>query len=738
MKRALITGVTGQDGSYLADFLLAKGYEVHGVIRRTSSVKNRERIEHLSHPRAHISDYKNFHTHYADLTDSSSIEELLRKINPDEVYNLGAQSHVRISFDVPESTANIVALGTLRLLEGIKKFCPHARFYQASSSEMFGKAVEIPQSEKTPFYPRSPYARAKVFAYWETIGARESHKIHASNGILFNHESERRGENFVTRKITRSLARIKLGLQDKFSLGNLDARRDWGHAKDYVEAMWLILQQDEPGDYVIGTGENHSVREFLEETARCLGLEIFSNGEQGIGEKYLDINGKVILEIDLDLFRPTEVDVLLANPEKAKTKLGWSPKIKFKELVRLMAKHDLQLAEDELLLENNHNGKVAQNSVSERISIAQPYLGKEETENVSRAMNSGWISSQGEFIKKFEEEFSKYCGTKYGVATSNGTTALHLALTALGIKEGDEVIVPNLTFVATANAVKYCNATPVFVDVHPDYWGIDPGKIEEKITSRTKAIIPVHLYGHPCEMDSIINLARKYNLYLVEDAAQAHGAEYKDKKVGSFGGISCFSFFGNKIITTGEGGMCVTDNSEFAEKMRILRDHGMSKERKYWHHVIGFNYRMTNLQAAIGCAQLKKIEGIISSRRTLAQEYNSHLKELADEQIITLPSEKGWAKNVYWLFSILLNKAEFPRDRLIDYLNAKKIDSRPFFYPLNEMPPYKTFDFRIEYPNSTRISRTGLNLPSFNGISDDEITKVCDGIKSFVKENKRI
>jgi len=348
-KKALITGITGQDGSHLADFLLTKGYEVHGVVRRTST-SNRERINHISEKGSYNSDSekKHFYTHYADLTDSASIEKLLQKIQPDEIYNLGAQSHVGISFDIPENTANIVALGTLRILEGVRKFCPNAKFYQAGSSEMFGKVRKMPQTENTPFYPRSPYGRAKVFAHWETVGAREAYGIFACNGILFNHEGIRRGESFVTRKITSSLARIKLGLQKKMSLGNLDAERDWGDAEDYVKAMWLMLQQERPNDYVIGTGEKHSVREFLEETAKYLGLNIKSNHEKGINEKYLDKNGNVIVEIDPQYFRPSEVDILLSNPEKAKKELGWEAKTKFYDLIRKMVDHDLKLVEKEI------------------------------------------------------------------------------------------------------------------------------------------------------------------------------------------------------------------------------------------------------------------------------------------------------------------------------------------------------------------------------------------------------
>jgi len=347
MKRALITGITGQDGSYLAEFLINKEYEVHGIVRRCSSF-NRGRIDHLTTPDKYTSILQeNPVLHHGDLTDASSVEKIIRQVHPDEIYNLAAQSHVRISFDIPENTTNSISLGTLRLLEAVKNICPDAKFYQASSSEMFGRVIEIPQTEKTSFYPRSPYACAKVHAHHLTINYREAYGLHASNGILFNHESERRGESFVTRKITRNLTRIKAGIQKNFSLGNLDAERDWGHSEDFVKAMWMILQQEKPDDYVIGTGEKHSVREFLEEAIRCLEMNIKSNGEKGVNEKYADEDGNVVVNINPYYFRPAEVDVLLADYSKAKRVLGWEPQIRFKELVRKMVEHDLKIAQKE-------------------------------------------------------------------------------------------------------------------------------------------------------------------------------------------------------------------------------------------------------------------------------------------------------------------------------------------------------------------------------------------------------
>ena len=326
-KRALITGITGQDGSYLAELLLEKGYEVHGIIRRSSSF-NTQRIDHIRRD-AHDPSSRLFLIH-GDLSDSSALNTILRQVQPDEIYNLGAQSHVRVSFDVPEYTTDVTALGAIRILEAIREAGIKPKFYQASSSEMFGKVVETPQRETTPFHPRSPYACAKVFAYYTTVNYREAYNLFACNGILFNHESERRGETFVTRKITRAATRIKLGLQEKLFLGNLDAKRDWGYAKDYVEAMWLMMQAESSDDYVIATGETHSVREFCEET--------FS---------YLDLDWEKHVEIDSWYYRPSEVDLLLGDASKARKHLGWEPKVGFRELVRIMVDHDLILARGE-------------------------------------------------------------------------------------------------------------------------------------------------------------------------------------------------------------------------------------------------------------------------------------------------------------------------------------------------------------------------------------------------------
>lgn len=348
MKKALITGITGQDGSYLAELLLEKGYEVHGIIRRSSSF-NTGRIDHIfNDPKLHD---QRFFLYHGDLTDSSNLNRLLEKIKPDEIYNLAAQSHVKVSFDVPEYTADVDAMGTLRFIDAIRETGIETRFYQASTSELYGKVQQVPQNEQTPFYPRSPYGVAKLYAYWIIVNYREAYNIFACNGILFNHESPRRGETFVTRKITRAAARIKYGIQDKVLIGNMNARRDWGYAPEYVEGMWRILQQEKPDDFVLATGETHSVREFADAAFKELGMELDWQGE-GAAEtgrlktkesrlKGSDLEaGSIVVAVDPKYYRPTEVDLLIGNAGKAKRELGWEPKVKFEELARLMAQAD--------------------------------------------------------------------------------------------------------------------------------------------------------------------------------------------------------------------------------------------------------------------------------------------------------------------------------------------------------------------------------------------------------------
>jgi Predicted pyridoxal phosphate-dependent enzyme apparently involved in regulation of cell wall biogenesis len=398
----------------------------------------------------------------------------------------------------------------------------------------------------------------------------------------------------------------------------------------------------------------------------------------------------------------------------------------FVEAQRIFRQYEWKIKIIPLVDADMHITDYAESSSKQHIALAQPQLNGNEYNYLMDAFLSTWISSTGKYVTQFEEKFSQYCGNQYGIATSNGTTALHLALTALGIGIGDEVIVPDITFAATINAVIYTGAMPVIVDIEEDSWCINPDKIEKAITPKTKAVIPVHIYGQPCDMGRICEIARKHNLYIVEDCAEAHGAEWDYKKVGSFGIISCFSFFGNKVLTTGEGGMCVTDDRELNERMRILRDHGMSIERKYYHEAVGFNYRMTNMQAAIGVAQLEHIDEILEWRQSLEEKYRSIFSKIQNLQMQR--NDLKDRKKIAWLVSALVDGNK--RDEVLRKLKENSIDARPFFTPLSEMEIYKTYagDCAV----SRRISRMGFNLPTTYEIDDEKIERIARTVKSVL------
>jgi perosamine synthetase len=368
---------------------------------------------------------------------------------------------------------------------------------------------------------------------------------------------------------------------------------------------------------------------------------------------------------------------------------------------------------------------------SVRIPVAEPVLGEEELANVVAAMRSGWISSLGTFIGEFETEFAAFCGAAHGIAVASGTVALHLALAAAGIGRDDDVLVPSLSFVATANAVTYCGARPVFVDSDRETWQLDSRALEAALTPRSKAIIPVHLYGHPCDMDPILEFATRHGLHVVEDAAEAHGAEYRDRRVGALGGIGCFSFYGNKIITTGEGGMCVTNDGALAARLRLLRDHGMDPKRPYWHEVVGYNYRMTNLQAAVGVAQVKRLPSFIAKKRELARWYEKYLSPLAQTGKIRLHPEAAWARGVFWMYSVLLADTGLTVDAVRLGLSKRGVDTRPFFHPTHTLPPYST-DVRL--PIAEELASRGLNLPSGVGLEQGQIERVAQALAEALED----
>lgn len=370
--------------------------------------------------------------------------------------------------------------------------------------------------------------------------------------------------------------------------------------------------------------------------------------------------------------------------------------------------------------------------VAERITLASPVLNGNEREYVLDCIDTGWISANGKYVTKFEEKFAEFCDVKHALSCANGTVAIHLPLLAYGVGQGDEIIIPTFTYIATANAVKYCGATPVLVDCENDSWNIDPKKIEEKITPKTKGIIVVHLYGHPVDMDPIMEIAQKHNLFVIEDAAEAHGAEYNGKVVGSIGDVGTFSFFGNKVISTGEGGMITTNNSELAEKMRLLRGQAMDPKKRYWFNEVGYNYRMTNLQAAVGLGQLENIDWHLGQRRRVAESYIVKLSQFND--VFTLQPEMPWAKHTYWMVSILLaDKVKASRDEIMALLEADGIETRPLFYPMHQMPPY--YEEHSNYPVADQISSRGFNIPTNATLTDEQIDYICSRLVFHCNNN---
>ena len=364
------------------------------------------------------------------------------------------------------------------------------------------------------------------------------------------------------------------------------------------------------------------------------------------------------------------------------------------------------------------------------ISVAAPSLVGNEKKYVMDCLNSTWISSAGKYVESFEQLFAEFCGLKHAISCSNGTVALHLALLALGVGRGDEIIIPTLTFVATANAVTYCGARPVFVDSEPETWNLNPDLLEEKITAQTKGIIVVHLYGHPVNMDQVLNIAQRYGLFVIEDAAEAHGAEYKGRCIGSLGDIATFSFYGNKIITTGEGGMVVTDDDRLAEKIQQLKGQGMDSQKRYWFPIVGYNYRMTNIQAAIGLAQLEKIKWHLERRREIASWYYERLRRISR---LTLPVEKEWAKNVYWMFSVVLDESvSLNREEVMAALQTQGIETRPFFYPMHTLPPYQDLTKEPNFPVAERLAARGINLPTWAGLQKEHVDFVCEALRQIL------
>src|SRR3989338_5107242 len=748
-KRALITGITGQDGSYLAEFLLEKGYNVYGIQRKSSSF-NTKRINHIyNHPR--------FDTIYGDLTDASNINHILRTIRPNEIYSLGAQSHVKVSFEIPEYTADTIALGTLRILEALRENQFKSRFYQASSSEIFGKVWETPQKETTPFHPRSPYACAKVFSYWITVNYREAYNLFACNGILFNHESPRRGETFVTIKITRAVARIKEGVQKELFLGNLDAKRDWGFAGDYVESMWMMLQHERPDDYVVAMGESHTVREFLEESFRIGGIEIVSNNKKGVEEVYIRKDtGEVVVRIDPHYYRPTEVDFLLGDPRKAREVLGWKPRVSFKELVVMMVEHDMQeLRKERYGTKNNNPMEIkmdlpgTKNEESEKkmeIKLMHDSFTEEEKDAVLNCLKSGQYT-QGKVVSEFEQKFAAWVGAKHAVMVNSGSSANLLMAFLLkeryGLHDGDEVLVPAVTWPTTVYPLMQHNLRPVFCDVDETF-NISFDSIKRMTGPKTRALFLVHLLGQPAEMSNIVRFCNERGILLIEDCCESLGARYLNIHVGNFGAMGSFSFYFGHHMSTIEGGMIITNDETTCDLLRSARSHGFvrgsMRVEKYKEHLPiinflfdmqGYNVRSTNLNAAIGLVQLNKLDLSIATRKNNHKIFQSLLEA---EKRITL-QKVNLSETSSFSLGLLLNSKEM-RDYILKHLPEKGIECRPIVAGnLLQQPVFiKARGTHREdvCTFADSIHHQGLYLPNNQFINEEKVRYLADTLVAML------
>jgi len=741
MKKALITGVTGQDGSYLAELLIKKGYEVHGLVRRSSTF-NRHNIDHIFTTDAGRLE----HLHYGDMADMNSLMSILKKVRPDEIYNLAAQSHVKISFDVPSYTAHTDALGVLSLLEAVRLLGLKSKIYQASTSELYsGDKEDAPQNEQTPFKPKSPYGVAKLYAFNIARVYRESYGMFVVNGILFNHESPRRGTNFVSRKIARGVAEICAGTRDHIELGNLDAVRDWGYAPEYMEAAWAMLQQETPEDFVIATGETHTVREFTEAAFSRTGVTVRWEGT-GVDEVGIDVaSGKTMVKIDPQYFRPNEVKYLQGDSGKAFALFGWKPKTTFAELVEIMM--DSELAKV-------HYIKPKAEKTDARIGVGCLEITDTEKRYVNEVLESGRLS-QGPFIKRFEREFAAAHDARFAVMVNSGTSALEMAVACLkevhGWQDNDEILCPAVTFVASSNVILANNLKPVFVDVDPQTYNIDPAKIEEKITPRTRAIMAVHLFGQPAAMDKIQDIARRHALRIIEDSCETMFAKYQGTSVGVMSDIACFSTYAAHILVTGVGGLAVTNDPKYAEILRSLANHGRDNiyisidddkntkgeelkeiiSRRFNFVRRGYSYRVTEMEGALGCAQLERHAATIAKRKENGAYFNLHLAQFGGH--LQLPMAAPGAEHVFMMYPIVIKKSSpVKKADLVQYLEEHGIETRDML-PLINQGFYTDLygDLEAHYPVAKWINNNGFYIASHQMLTSHEREHIVSVFKEF-------
>lgn len=676
MKKALVLGANGFVGRYLLEELANNGYETVAAGRHAQ-------------------------VRY-DLMEQEQVLELLRRTEPDVIFHLAGQADVRKSWDDPKTTFNVNIIGTTNLLESVRRLEKPCRVLLVGSADQYGRGVQIstgPIGEDFPLHPVTPYAISKCAQ--EELGRlyTDSYGLDIVMTRSFNHIGVRQSPGFVVPDLVNGLLDVEFRQKQVLCVGNLSAKRDFTDVRDVVRAYRLLIERGAKGEvYNVGSGHLVCIQTILDQLLSMAKCEI-------------------PVQQDPSKMRPSDTPAILCDCTKLREQTGWTPSIEIRKSL------------EDILNYNRNYRRESMMKQPIRYPVAIPSLKGNEKKYVTDCMDTTWISSNGIYVGKFEESFARWLQVKHATSCCNGTVALHLPLLAMGIGPGDEVLVPSFTYIATANAVRYCGATPVFVDCLRDTWNLDPAGMERKITSRTKAVIPVHLYGNPCDMDAIMEIAKTHDLTVLEDAAESHGATYHGKMVGSIGHYGSFSFFGNKIITTGEGGMVVTNDDAAAERMRLFKGQGMSPVKRFWFEQVGYNYRMTNIEAAIGLGQLEKADEHIAARRQVAAWYQEEFRGLED--VLALQKITPGAESVWWMFSIVLtDKARVNRDQLAEILLSEGIETRPLFYPMHIMPVYE--DHNAACPVSEEIAAAGLNLPTHSLLKRDDVAEISRCIKKAI------
>ncbi len=699
MKRALITGAHGQDAFFLTKLLLSKNYKV----KITTRNKNNSQLKYLNKVfKNYIKEKNQIQISQIDYLNSEKVNSLVNEFNPHEIYNLTGHSNVITSFKSPNLVKNEPTIIFNNFINAIKENKIESRFFQASTSEIFKDIGDGLLNEESETKASTPYSLGKLKAHNQLRTTRDETGLFLVSGIMFNHESLIRSNDYLFGYVASNIRKIKNGEINKFFISNLDTVRDWGYSEEFVEAMWLSINAKKAEDYIISTGKSFSVKEILDEGFKTAGLD------------YKDYTREVFNQ-----HRAYDIEKKYSDPSKIYKNLSWKANLDGKDIIK-------KIVLNELNHESESGPTYKKIPESEMTYVYQPDINSGDKKYVMEALNNSNLSGASVEVEEFENKFAAKFNFKYCLAVNNGTAALHLALMALGIQKNDEVIIPSLTFIATANAVSYLSAKPIIVDINPDTFQISTEEIEKNITSKTKAIIPVHLYGNCPNLSEINKLAKKHNLSVLHDSAEALGTNYKGKSSGSYKDVSIYSFYPNKLITTGEGGMLVTSNKSVYQLAKKIRSQGVKNNSdEYIHDILGYNYRMNSLSAAMGKSQLDRVDTLLDRKKDIFARYKKRLEPYGVEFIET----KKDIENSYWLIVVIFKNKKIDIDMLREYLYSVNIETKKIFYPIERQKIYKNTKTN---KNAYNAYNNSLCLPSSPDLKDNQVDFISKKIIKYL------